>query len=41
VDDNRDSADSLAMLLELAGHEVHLAHDGLEAVEEAAAFQPV
>jgi signal transduction histidine kinase/ActR/RegA family two-component response regulator len=40
VDDNRDSADSLAMLLELTGHEVHIAHDGLEAVEGAAAFQP-
>jgi PAS domain S-box-containing protein len=40
VDDNRDSADSLAMLLRLNGHEVHTAHDGLEALEGAAAFQP-
>jgi CheY-like chemotaxis protein len=40
VDDNRDSADTLAMLLELTGHEVHIAHDGLEAVEEAATFEP-
>jgi PAS domain S-box-containing protein len=28
VDDNRDSADSLAMLLRLAGHEVRTVHDG-------------
>ena len=40
VDDNRDSADSLAMLLKLTGHDVHTAHDGLEAVEAAATFQP-
>jgi CheY-like chemotaxis protein len=40
VDDNRDSADSLAMLLQVTGHEVHIAHDGPEAVEEAATFQP-
>jgi CheY-like chemotaxis protein len=35
ADDNRDSADSLAMLLELAGHSVEVAYDGLEAVEKA------
>ena len=40
VDDNRDAAESLAMLLKLSGHEVHTAHDGLEAVEAAAKFQP-
>jgi len=40
VDDNQDSADSLAMLLKLSGHEVHIAHDGVEAVEGAAALQP-
>ena len=40
VDDNRDAADSLAMLLQLGGHEVRTAHDGLEAVEAAAAFRP-
>lgn len=40
VDDLRDSADSLAMLLRLAGHVVHTAHDGLEAVEAAAEFRP-
>jgi CheY-like chemotaxis protein len=40
VDDNRDAADSLAMLLKLSGHEVHIAHDGVAAVEGAAALQP-
>lgn len=40
VDDNWDSADSLAMLLRLSGHEVDTAHDGLEAVEAAATFHP-
>jgi signal transduction histidine kinase len=40
VDDNRDAADSLAMLLRLLGNQVHTAHDGLEAVGAAAAFQP-
>lgn len=40
VDDNRDSADSLEMLLRTLGSEVRTAHDGLEAVATAAAFQP-
>jgi PAS domain S-box-containing protein len=40
VDDNTDSATSLAMLLELEGHVTHVANDGLEAVEAAAAFEP-
>jgi signal transduction histidine kinase len=40
VDDNRDGADSLAVLLKLSGHEVQTAHDGLEAVEAAAKYQP-
>jgi CheY-like chemotaxis protein/anti-sigma regulatory factor (Ser/Thr protein kinase) len=40
VDDNQDSAYFLALLLEHHGHEVRQAHDGLEAVEAAAAFQP-
>lgn len=38
--DNRSSADSLAMLLRLSGHETRTAHDGLEAVDAAAAFRP-
>ena len=37
VDDNRDSAQSMAMMLRLLGHEVRTAHDGLEAVEAAEA----
>jgi PAS domain S-box-containing protein len=40
VDDNQDAARSLAMLLRMMGHEVHTAHDGLEAVGAAAAFGP-
>lgn len=40
VDDNVDSAESLAMLLQLTGHDVRMANDGLEAVEVAAAFVP-
>ena len=40
VDDNRDSAVSLAMLLKLTGHETHTAFDGLEAVEAAGTFRP-
>jgi PAS domain S-box-containing protein len=40
VDDNRDAADSLAMMLELTGHEVRAAHDGLAALAEAERFEP-
>jgi PAS domain S-box-containing protein len=40
VDDNEDSAESLAMLLELEGHETLQAHDGVEAIEAAAHFRP-
>jgi PAS domain S-box-containing protein len=40
VDDNRDGAASLAMLLSLTGHDARTAHDGLEAVELAEAFRP-
>jgi signal transduction histidine kinase len=36
VDDNHDAATSLALLLRRLGHEVHTAHDGLEAVDTAA-----
>ncbi len=32
VDDNRDAAETMAMVLELGGHEVLLAHDGAAAV---------
>jgi PAS domain S-box-containing protein len=40
VDDNRDAADSLALLLELNGHEVRTAYDGLAGVELARKFHP-
>jgi PAS domain S-box-containing protein len=40
VDDNVDSAESLAVLLRLYGHDVRLAHDGEAALEEARSFQP-
>jgi CheY-like chemotaxis protein len=40
VDDNRDSAESLGMLFRLLGHEVRVAHDGLEAVAVAAELRP-
>jgi PAS domain S-box-containing protein len=40
VDDNVDSAHSLAMMLDLMGNEVRTAHDGLEAVAAAAAYRP-
>ena len=32
ADDNRDAADSLAMLLRLEGHEVRVVHDGKQAL---------
>src|SRR5262249_12337424 len=40
VDDNADGAESLALLLELAGHETHKAYDGLEAIEAARRLSP-
>ena len=40
ADDNRDSAESLGMLLELSGHDVFLAHDGVEALAVATAQRP-
>jgi len=40
VDDNRDSADMLALMLQLGGHETFAAHDGLAAVERAATLDP-
>ncbi|HZO15260.1 MAG TPA: ATP-binding protein, partial [Polyangiaceae bacterium] len=40
VDDNRDAADSLGMLLRMVGNDVHTAHDGLEALGAAATFRP-
>lgn len=40
VDDNRDAAMSLAMLLRLHGHEVKVAHDGAAALAVATTFVP-
>lgn len=40
ADDNRDSAESLGMLLEMSGHEVQLAHDGSQALALAAEKRP-
>jgi signal transduction histidine kinase/ActR/RegA family two-component response regulator len=40
VDDNQDSALSMAMMLRLMGNEVRIAHDGVEALEKAEAFRP-
>jgi CheY-like chemotaxis protein len=40
VDDNRDSADSLAMLLRSMGNDTRTAYDGEEGVEVAAEFRP-
>jgi two-component system CheB/CheR fusion protein len=40
VDDNRDAAESLAVLLRLRGHELRTAYDGPAALETAAAFHP-
>jgi PAS domain S-box-containing protein len=40
ADDNRDAAESLALLLRALGNEVSLAYDGEQAVEIARAFQP-
>ncbi len=40
VDDNRDSTESLAALLQLASHEAHLAFDGEQALEQARQIRP-
>jgi PAS domain S-box-containing protein len=40
VDDNVDTAESLAELLKLSGHDVRLAHTGPDAVDAAMAFAP-
>lgn len=40
ADDNRDSADSLALLLQAHGHFVRVAYDGEHAIEEFVASRP-
>jgi CheY-like chemotaxis protein/anti-sigma regulatory factor (Ser/Thr protein kinase) len=40
VDDNRDSAESLALLLGITGNQTQTAYDGFEALETAEKFKP-
>jgi CheY-like chemotaxis protein len=40
VDDNQDAAETLAMVLQMGGHEVLLAHDGPAALDIAQRHQP-
>jgi len=40
VDDNKDSAESLAILLQLVGNEVHVVHDGPSALEAMKELRP-
>ena len=40
VEDNLDSAEMMAFVLKLSGHEVQMAHDGPEALDAARAFVP-
>jgi signal transduction histidine kinase/ActR/RegA family two-component response regulator len=40
VDDNRDAADMLNQLLEATGHQVAVAYDGEEALQQAVSFKP-
>jgi CheY-like chemotaxis protein len=40
VDDNEDSATSLAAMFEILGHEARVAFDGVAAVETAESFKP-
>jgi CheY-like chemotaxis protein len=40
VDDNADGLETLALLLELSGHQVRTAADGPAALAAAAAFRP-
>lgn len=40
VDDNRDAAESMSMLLEIWGHEVAFAYDGPSALKTAEQWQP-
>ncbi len=40
ADDNRDNADTMSMVLQLTGHEVHVARTGLEAFEIAKKVHP-
>jgi CheY-like chemotaxis protein len=40
VDDNHDAALSLGMLVEMLGHDVRVAYDGVEALQVGGGFHP-
>lgn len=40
VDDHQDTATSMSTILHIMGHDVRVAHDGQQAVVEAASYQP-
>jgi PAS domain S-box-containing protein len=40
VDDNHDAAESLSVLLEMSGHQLHIAHEGETALQTAITFHP-
>jgi CheY-like chemotaxis protein len=40
VDDSRDGADTLAMLVRLWGHDVQVAYDGIDGLRIARAYRP-
>ena len=40
VDDNRDAAESLTMILQMSGHEAETAFSGAQALERVAVFKP-
>src|SRR5262245_56803511 len=40
VDDSEDGAESLAMLLQIHGHDTYQAHDGVEAIDVAERVRP-
>jgi two-component system CheB/CheR fusion protein len=40
IEDSVDAAESMALLLQLKGHEVEVAHDGQEGLEKACLFRP-
>jgi CheY-like chemotaxis protein len=40
ADDNRDVTEAFQVMLQTLGHEVEVAHDGLDAIHKAATFRP-
>ena len=40
VDDDRDAADALGLLIEELGNQVHVTYGGTQALKVAAVFQP-